>query len=255
MTRALTRTPFHSSQLVRTLADLALVDASVPDAAFAEKLGQWIDIAGAIALRATHTPGPADGTGASTDAAYLPAQAHMTQVRQNLERAIEAGGKPATGKGRNAMPVPKADVPIEIAGAYEPYRRYYVAHQRDMELKLPPLRAKVREALAGASQAMQQLAAMDAALDRILAGQESRLLAKVPNLLEQRFKHLRSAHQQTLAAAQLDDNITLWTKPGGWLARFCHELQTVLLAELDVRLQPVTGLLEALHNEQVTPHA
>lgn len=255
MTRALTRTPFHSSQLVRTLADLALVDASVPDAAFAEKLGQWIDIAGAIALRATHTAGPTDGATANTSSAYSAVQAHVTLVRQNLEQAIEAGGKPVTGKGRNALPAPKADVPIEMAGAYEPYRRYYVAHQRDMELKLPPLRAKVREALAGASQAMQQLAAMDAALDKILNDQESRLLAKVPALLEQRFKHLRNAHQQTLEAAHLEDHITLWMKPGGWLARFCNELQTVLLAELDVRLQPTIGLLEALHNEPVTTYA
>ena len=37
-------------------------------------------------------------------------------------------------------------------------------------------------------------------------------------------------------------------KQGAWLSRFCNELQTVLLAELDVRLQPTVGLIEALHN-------
>ena len=31
--------------------------------------------------------------------------------------------------------------------------------------------------------------------------------------------------------------------------RFRSELQTVLLAELDARLQPTLGLMEALHNE------
>ena len=38
-------------------------------------------------------------------------------------------------------------------------------------------------------------------------------------------------------------------KDGAWLARFCHELQTVLLAELDLRLQPTLGLLEAYQKE------
>jgi len=37
---------------------------------------------------------------------------------------------------------------------------------------------------------------------------------------------------------------------GAWLARFCHELEAVLLAELDVRLQPTVGLIEALQNEK-----
>jgi hypothetical protein len=33
------------------------------------------------------------------------------------------------------------------------------------------------------------------------------------------------------------------------LANFCRELQGVLLAELDLRLQPAVGLIEALSNE------
>jgi hypothetical protein len=122
-----------------------------------------------------------------------------------------------------------------------------------MDLKIKPLRAQVREVVAGTSPALQQLAALDAALDAVLADRESLLLAKVPALLEKRFRQLRQAHQDLLLEAQQEDNISLWTKPGGRLARFCQELQTVLLAELDLRLQTTLGLLEALHNETPKP--
>jgi Protein of unknown function (DUF3348) len=65
MTRALTRTPFHSSQLIRTLADLACVNAVAPGLAFAERLGLWVDYTHAITLYAVHNqsrPSSAVGT-------------------------------------------------------------------------------------------------------------------------------------------------------------------------------------------------
>lgn len=139
---------------------------------------------------------------------------------------------------------------MNLAPTYEPYRRYYLAHQHDMELKVRPLRTKVRNVLAKASPALKQLADLDAALDAILCERESKLLSTVPALLEQRFKQLFKEHQQRLADSEQTDHSEFWMKPGGWLARFCHELQTVLIAELDVRLQPTVGLIETLNNEK-----
>ena len=62
MTRALKRTQFHSSGLMRTLADLAVLETDRPVGAFAEKLGQWIDFADAIALCAVHNGATATPT-------------------------------------------------------------------------------------------------------------------------------------------------------------------------------------------------
>jgi hypothetical protein len=241
---------FHSSHLVRTLSEWSLVDARAPGAAFAEKLGQWVDIAGAIALRTTHTAGT--DTAAAVSAAqpsHAALAAHVAKVRGAVEATLATAMTPGQSKGRNSLPLPKADLPVELASAFEPYRRFYLAQQREMDLKTVPLRAKVREALATASPALRQLAAMDAALGQILAERESRLLATVPNQLEKRFKHLRSVHLQTLEQTQKEDQIAHWMKPGAWLARFCQELHSVLLAELDVRLQPTLGLLEALQHD------
>ena len=68
-------------------------------------------------------------------------------------------------------------------------------------------------------------------------------------LLERRFEHLRKTHQLGLDAAQQQDAPVLWRQPGGWLDVFGKEMQEVLLAELEVRLQPVVGLIEAFSNE------
>lgn len=254
------RTSLHSSLLVRTLADLSVLAVPDADHAFAEKLSRWIDIAGAIGLRASHsapsaatqlpttacTDTPSNTPVAASTASRL--SAHVKEVQQALQSAMATSlsASPGSGRSRQSLPAPKPDMPPELAAAYEPYRRYYQAQQREMDLKIAPLRSQLREALAGGSAAQRQLASMDAALDKILGVQEARLLAGVPTLLEQRFRHLRSTHQQALAEAGQADPISRWMKPGGWLAQFCQELHRVLLAELDLRLQPTLGLLDAL---------
>jgi hypothetical protein len=171
-------------------------------------------------------------------------------ARANLERAITQSGAPGTGRVRAELSLPKLDTPVDDAKAYVPFRRYHQAHQRDMENNVRSLRAKVRDGVAGASPKLRQLAALDSAFDGILCEREAKLLSTIPSLLEKRFNHLRKAH---LLTQPTDDNPDLWMKPGAWLARFCTELQAVLLAELDLRLQPAVGLLEAFHHEKTNP--
>jgi hypothetical protein len=252
MTRALTRTNFHSSQLIRTLADLAVLETTGPAAAFGEKLGLWIGFADAIALTGvlnTNTVEEMPSTAQAVEG-VSPGE-EFAKVRASLENTITKSQAPNTGRTRAEMTLPKLDVPLEDGKAYAPFRRYHQAHQRDMETNVRSLRAKVREGVAKASPKLKQLTALDAAFDGILGEREGRLLATLPTLLEKRFNQLRKAHLQTLRdEPQTDDNPDLWIKPGAWLARFCAELQAVLLAELDLRLQPAVGLLEAFHNDQ-----
>ena len=254
MTRTLARTPLHSSSFVRVLADLVELDAEESRAAFAEKLAQWIHIADAITLRAAHNataPTPADTSGVKPSEAASHVRAAFTHARAALEKTLQAGADSNSKPGatRTSLPRPKRGTPAELAGSYEPYKRYYVAHQREMELKIKPLRAKVRSAVAELSPTLQQLTALDAAFEGILQEREAMLLAKVPTLLERRFKQLRKTHQDARAQTGLEDNPDLWMQADGWLTRFGQEMQSVLLAELDLRLQPTVGLMEALDNE------
>ena len=252
MTRALTRTNFNSSRLLRVLADLAMVDTVGSGRAFAQKLGLWVDFTDAITLRAAHDaltqsllnspPGQSSVTG---DALFE----EFTRVRSMLVQAIANSHSAKGARSRIALPSPKVGASFDDAIAYEPYRRYYLAHQREMELHVRPLRAKVREAIALVSPALRQLAELDAAFDGILSERESRLLSSLPSLLENRFKQMLKGHQMARVDNATADTPDLWMKPGGWLARFCGELQTVLVAELDMRLQPTEGLMEALKKE------
>ena len=234
---------------MRVLADLALMDAAQAGTAFAEKLGQWMGLGQAITLHgalnatavAIKTPAPVALSGALG--------AEFARVREGLEIGISTPANPKAARGRGGMPTPDLLLPIEMPSAFEPYRRFYLAQQRDMELATGPLRAKARDVLARTSSPLKTLATLDAALDSILYDRESKLLGHVPGLLEQRFSQLLKAHQLKLESSGLTDNPAYWMHAGGWLARFRTDLQTVLLAELDLRLQPTVGLIEALNHE------
>lgn len=254
MTRALPRTNFNSSRLIRFLADLDSVDAAEPGDAFAERLGLWLEVTDAISLSsalnarqpvAANAPeAPAGGAAARTAIGE-----EFARKREALVNSIARSCSPEAGEGRIKLPVPKAGADLEGAAAYEPYRRFYVAHQRDMEANIRPLREKARQALAQAAPALKKLAALDAVLDKVLSAREGQLLLTVPLLFEKRFAQLLAAHRQRLAASGQEDDPETWQQAGGWLADLGKELQALLLAELDLRLQPAVALIEALSNE------
>lgn len=252
MTRVLPRTNFHSSKLIRCLADLSIVEAVEPGNAFAEKLGLWIHFTDAITLSAVHNDSIASTPKMPPEAQFVAPVAvgiEFDRIQAGLVNSIMKSCSPNSGKTHITLPAPKLELPMDLAAAYAPYRRFYDAHQRDMELSIQPLRINVREALAKASPRLKKLADLDAALERILRDRESKLLSKVPVLLKKRFEQLFKAHQQMLADTQQADNPAGWMQAGAWLARFCNDMQTLLLAELELRLQPTVGLIEAFKQD------
>jgi hypothetical protein len=251
MARTLTRTSFHSSQLTRTLADLGVLQPTEASNELAEKLGQWISVVDAISLSAVHQASPgerAQGTAASSVTSLV--QEFATR-RSALESSVMQSGasNTRTARVRIELPTPHPGASLEEASAYAPYRRYHQAQQRDMDLKVRPLRALVRDRVAKAAPQLKQLTLLDATFEEVLSENEIRLLSNIPSLLEKRFKQLLQTHRQSQADQPQADNMGVWMKPGGWLTRFCSELETVLLAELDLRLQPSVGLIEALQSE------
>ena len=243
------RTNFNSSKLVRFLADLAMPDSSAHTTpAFAQRLGQWVSFTDATALYAVLESGTAPATARSAPDGLVAKEA-LARVRAALVDAIQRGCTPALGAARIKFPVPPSDALPDLATAYAPFHHFYLALQREMEAKLGPLRTAVRQALQGASPALKQLAALDAALEKILSERERRLFGTVPVLLERRFEQWLKTHQQTLAANGQADDPATWMRPGAWLASFRDEMRSVLLAELEIRLEPSTGLVEALCNE------
>jgi hypothetical protein len=252
MTRVLPRTNFHSSKLIRCLTDLAIADTVDAGNAFAEQLGQWVHFADAINLSAVHNDTTSNMRKMQAEArvvALADACAEFERIQAQLLASIKKSCSPQPGKAHIKLPESLHELPKDIAAAYMPYRRFYEAHQRDMELGIQPLRVNVREAVAKASPRLRKLAELDAAFEKILRDRESKLLSRVPVLLKKRFEQLLKEHQQRLAETGQADNPTNWVQKEGWLARFRHDVQTLLLAELDLRLQPTVGLIEAFKQD------
>lgn len=249
MTQAVLRTHFNTSRLIRLLADLAPANGAPSAQAFAQRLGQWVSFTDAMTLYAALTPAAASAATAASNAALTAADAELTQVRNAMVQVIQRSCAAVPGSARIKFPVPPIETGPDIAISYAPFLRFCVTVQREMDSRLGPLRASVRQALMGASPALRQLAALDAVFDTVLIERERRLLATVPALVEKRFNALRQEHLHMLAATDQVDDSAAWIRPGAWLARFRDELCGVLLAQWELRLQPVTGLVQALGNE------
>lgn len=249
MARGSPRTSFDSSRLIRALSDLVSTDAAPPRQSFADRLGQWLDFADAIALFSALN-GSTDAAGGPATAEHPALRDEFARVRGALLDSINTDGVLTPGKARIRLPAPAWHASTPGAADYLPYHRYYLAHQRDMGAAIAPLRASVRAGLAQRAPALRQLAALDGVLDQALAPRERSLLATVPQLLGRRFEQLHQAHRNALTTP---DDPARWLQPGAWLHTFCQDMRAVLLAELELRLQPVAGLLEALNEVTKQP--
>ena len=263
MKQASSRSTFHRTELIRTLSGLAVVDVAESAQPIAEQLGQWVGVADALNLYAALNPAPAKAattTGADAAADMRALEQELAQVRQTLGQALrDADLHKLAAQARIPLPRPapkEGDVDGETSQNYTadftPYRRYCLGQQRTMAVTIEALRGKARAAAASRSPTLQRLAALDAGLEQILGLREGELLAGALRLLEKRFEHLRDTHHATCATQATrvtTDDPEQWMQPGGWLAIFCNELRATLLAELDLRLQPVTGLIASCRTE------
>lgn len=241
MKRAPPRTHFHSSLLIRTLVDLAVLEPTATPSNLPEKLGTWISFTDAITLSGMQKDCVMDANSAVRTVGGSAVCHEFSQARSALEKSIVGYANAGEGNSRLVLPTPQAGMTTEEASIYTPYRRYHQNYQRHLEQSVRALRNKVRHAVANTSPRLRQLALLDATYENILVEREASLLAGLPTVFERRFHHLRKAH--------LHDSPDLWTQPGAWLTQFFQDLHTVLLAELDLRLQPTVGLLEALTTE------
>jgi hypothetical protein len=212
------RSHFGSSRLVRTLDAWTPVDAEASGMDFAERLSLWVNAFDAIGLqsaqqsiRAIRTPAPGQPRDARPAAAAALAE-DVQRARAALAKAIAR----------------ELDAPPE---GYAPWRQRHLDLQRQVEMMLGPLRDHVRQALSRASTRLRQLAALDALMVQMVGPREQALLPTATHLMERRFEQLR--------LEQAD----------GWLEAFAADWRGALLAELDLRLEPVNGMVEAMAQE------
>lgn len=228
------------STLVRLLTDTVSVPVDVSRQDFAEKLSKWLGATDAVALHGTHqTLKAAARRSARGTSPHISEEPEALFQRESAALvAWVSGPVRLPDMGYDGGPSPsqwprsgKTAAAIDEFG-FAPYRQHCLVLQRHMGLKIAALRAQVRHLLDQSPPPLQILAELDAVWESMLAAREQKLLATVPVLLEKRFEHLRAA---------------------GDLARYVPEQQAVLLAELNVRLLPTLGLVEAFA-QQVNPY-
>jgi Protein of unknown function (DUF3348) len=223
MGRELPRTPLNRSALVDWLDRQALLEGPSLPPSVAEGLGRWVGWKQAFPLSAAlQAPAGPTRPAPVSAAAVARLEREFTRVHERLVRTIDDDGAQAHD----------AD--------YAPYRRHCTAVQQLMEADIGALRVRARAVLAQLSPALQRLAALDAVMDGVVSSHEQQALARLPSLLERRFTRLRQAHEAGAAP--------------GWLHHFRADLRQALRAELDLRLQPAEGLLDALraHHQETS---
>lgn len=235
------------------MSDLAVADVDASHLDFAERLGLLLNFANSIILsdalkhQRAATAAPGATTAETVKAEFLRVQGHLVET---IVRSCTPG---ATGT-RIKWPALKADTaPISYAPfSYEPFQRFYLAHQRDIDASARGLRTTVRDAMTGVSARLDQLVALDIALEDTLWDHSRRFFSVIPRFLEKRFTHLQDTQQQTHNSKPPADgvvSVVASVQSLAWQQQFCRETQALLLAELEARLQPVIGLIEALDNE------
>lgn len=221
------RRTFSRSKLVRLLSDLANVQAEDNKQDVAERLSQWLDAFSTVRLDgALHSIKvfAAQNHAGGRPTPPSSAEAALEQVKAKISNSITAG---ATLIAARQAQTGEVD--------YGPYYQRYQELQRQMEAQVAALRTQVRQGLSKSTSRLMQLAALDNVLEQMFTAREQKLWASVPVLLEKRFEQLRAAPPQDK-----------------WQTVFSRDWQVILLAELDERLQPVVGLIEALTSENRT---
>src|SRR5690606_12011187 len=123
--------------------------------------------------------------------------------------------------------------------ALEPGLNAWLALQRKVAANSRQLRDKVRKSMKDQGQNLARLAEVDAVFGPTQASFTSHGFSSPSRVLEQRFLQLLTSAEHHQTPGQARDH---------WFHRYREVAAALFLAQLDVRLNQVRGLLEACHN-------
>lgn len=200
------------------------VRTAAPAGPLAEQLGGWLGWADAVRLSQVLSMEPTQapaGEPVGQTPAFDAAEAALNRLQTELSLAFEAPelARDAAAPGPPAAP---------LADLLAPLRWHHAQQQRRMAARVAGLRAQLREHLVGATPALAAVAALDAVFERVLAAPEQQRLAGLPAVLTRRAEQHHA------------------TDPRHSHRHIAADLQRLLRAELDLRLQPLRALVEAL---------
>lgn len=222
---------FTSSSLVRQLQLLTGAKVQAPPPGLDTRLGELIDLSDSVQLANAQMP-PLSGTYEASAVAGTNARADFLEVRATLLKGLEKSFNPGSGYVRIKLPRPGHVAAGQEGEAFAPYQRFYAAHQREIDFRVQGLRQRVRDVLTQSTPDLKQLARLDETMAELTSSYSRKGFNRVSDLLFTRYADLQDPD-----LLDGDDSPH---------HRFCLELKNLLLAEIEARLDPVLGLLEAL---------
>ena len=249
------RSQFGGSTLVSLLASWVDVDVKATRQDIAERLGTGLSVADAMSLHAVlqtlAAPPAIEPAHSGLSASKLATSVGIHKSGLALAEGALVASTPlqaacdqvhaALAANLTSMPLATGDSTSDAS--FAAYHQRYLDLQRHMAARIEGLREQVRQTLTMASPRLAQLAALDAVLEQTLGAREQKLLASVPVLLEQRFVQLCQCEAAPDDAANPSDASAIVT------AHFLRDMRAVLMAELDLRMQAVRGLVDAYNSE------
>lgn len=245
----------EGSRLVRFLNNLDVSNAELFNKDFAERISQLIGLHKSLALsglplqmaRLRYEP-------RSVNAEAV--QQECLRVNQELMESLIASFSPGSGSARVQFPGTREDASEEQLQSFELYVQFYNARQRQIEQKLQHLLSYVRDAAAGFSPRLAQLVMLETSLGEAIAGYDRQCFASVPKLLQGHFEELRQEHNEQQSPSEqrqidLNDTEATINVAPQWAQQFGGDMRELLLAELELRLLPILGLVEAFDEESL----
>lgn len=236
--------PSHAHRLLKLLADNGALKSPGELPCFGERLSRLFGLGDTMKLDAA-TAHRARQTGVRQPEVVDRLIAELANTRKALIRRIQSF---AEYPNNGTAPDPEATL------------NAWLALQRKVAASSRQLRDKVRNAMKDQGQAMARLAQLDAVFDHTMAAWTAQAFAQTPRILEQQLASPATPIETPPASGASDTSASHTPSPPeadvatNRFRRFCEDAQTLLLAELDLRLEPVLGLLEACHNEvNITP--
>lgn len=231
-----------SSELVRNLLPLLEKDWPVSQARFSERLTENMDFSSSLKLSELHghlrlldKKAQHSDVGTVSEDKKKALNSAFERVHRSIIQNIEQSFDDAVEQPR--FPLPKVDLqcgPLDLSA----YRSFYQAQQTEMSAKIQGLRTYVREMLAAACLTMKKLSVLDQTLEDTIGYPLRSGFSAVTKVV--------ATHSQKVAA-QLSQ--TDQSDKSSLLVQLHSELHSLLLAELELRLQPVQGLIDAFNQE------
>ena len=195
-------------------------------------LSNTIGLADAVSLSAQlRGVDPVSGNGGSALCERVSRE--VLEARLNMARFILASFGGSAGS-ETPFVVPGFSDRISFDGldSKQRFQRFYSLHQNEMEIRVHELRLSVRAQVARHSATMARLVALDKTVGQGMTVQLGKSLALIPGLLGVHFPMAGDTDGDEIGVHQ---------------TAFVENLKELLLGELDMRLQPVFGLVESLY--------